>query len=341
MRLARSLLILLISCAAAACGDDAGESSPDAGQTGEPDAGETSTVPLACGSEEDDMRDGTIDVYWSFDYDDDDRMLLETGDHRDGGRADDQRWVWAYDERGNHTLLDWYEGDELSYHEESTYDADDNRLTHVSGFDGDTRAERYVYEDGLMTRKEVDEGNDEVVDAVHTFETDGERITSEAIDFSDEDSFDQQRTYRYEGGRLVAIETDDASDGLGDEDGDGELVDGIQTYEYDADGRTTEHVTDDDADGEPERTTTWARDEDGRVLERKIVYGPESDDLQLTTSYSYGEDGELLVLEMAGLTETRTTYVFDCAAEGRAGAAERAARVHAAVAERMARRLAR
>jgi hypothetical protein len=294
---------------AAACGGDDDEGA----------------VPLACAADEDRGNDGTVDVRWTYSYDEHDRITLEEGDYPGVGEAVDERWVWEYDGRGNNTLLEWYQGDALAYRSRFVYDGDDNLTREEYDYDGNGLDLRttHSYQGGLLLTTERDDrtatgeaGPDGIADSRTTFAHEGDRVATASIDSDADGTPDQIDTYVYEGDLLIAIE--------GRYPDLAEVISMLTTFQYDAEGREIERVIDYNNDGEFNLRFSTIYDEAGRLIEYHYEYGGIFSGGFVRFRLRYGDDGRLLEMELTGdiIDEYTLSYQYECAASRVASAAQ-------------------
>ena len=273
--------------------------------------------PLACGSEEDRGRDGSVDVRWTFTYDAADRLTLEDGEYADGGSA--EQFVWEYGNGENVTLFEWYIDESLAWHEAYTYDGDNYLLSEEYDVDGNGLDERttHEYEAGKRTVSETDDedasgepGPDGTTDLRRTYTYEGELLAVVALDTDVDGTPDHTYTYVYEGELLTALEGRDAGF---------EGIFYLETYEYDGRDRLVRRVTDIDNDGEFDWRSTWTYDEEDRVITALTEYSARFGADEIEAHWTYGEDGLLLEFDLTGTDrDYTTTYLYECSEDGAA-----------------------
>jgi len=308
------MLRISLLCSFLGLGCGGGDSG---GPSGDPDAalpaGDGGGGGLACGYQEDDGNDGLIDVFWHFTYDDQDRLVLEEGDHDDGGSRVDQRWVREYHSSGEVTLEEWYHGQALLQRERYSYDRDGNMLSENHDADGDGIDEErttHQIEAGRRVLSEVDDQTadgeakvDGIVDLRRTYTYDGELLAAISFDSDLDGEPNFVHTYRYAGGLLIEIEARADS---------APVLMFRETFEYDDRGRRVGWSRDDDDDGQFDLRETRTWDDADRLIELFNEFDPEFELPPLRTRYAYADDGRLLTIEMTGFNEQTDTYLFDC-----------------------------
>lgn len=272
MRLTRRLGVLvqvaLMASAAAACGDEPGPyAGPcvverDDGVDGVVDRRTTTTYEgrLPVRVEFDDDGDGTIDGVWLYEYADgvlrrevdgdapdgangieylydESGFLVQLGYDDDGDAQGDRGHTYTNDATGNiliHELYDDYTA-APSWRDTHTYDAEGYllRIDHDRGAD-DAVDDVITYTwsaEHTDLRVQEDRGLDDVIDDIrhHTFDRDGNLLLEE-VDWDGDGVWDRRDEHTYVEGRLTRTETDEGADGV---------LDAVQIYQYDGQGRRT------------------------------------------------------------------------------------------------------
>ncbi len=228
----------------------------------------------------------SVNVRFSWTYDDDDNMLSAAIDQDMDGAAD--------------SLTTWTYEDGLLI--ERTHDWDGDGVP--------DNVHHYSYDaDGNCISAEIDSGGDGSVDIVFGYAYDAEgRLVTETWDVDADGSDDLCGSYAYDNEGLLVQEewvegscgsgvdvaisyTYDARDNLEtasrDEDADG-TVDELTTYAYDDDDNLVSEETDEGADGTLDERWSWSWDRHGNMVqERQDKDGDGVDDERSSWGYLY------------------------------------------------------
>lgn len=263
--------------------------------------------PQPCQAEEDDGSDGSVDLFWTYTYDENNKRLRSVALDRDGVEVESSDFTWD----GDNLLESRRLGQHVHQIKKNTYDEAGNRLTHSYDYDGD----------GTIDLTFVTTYN---VDSAVALDIRDDRWTGTIT----------TRNHEYEDGRLARVSVEDAYNGS--------IATSKELYHYDEAGLllTIETVI----EGESTKWTENSYDDIGNVIlrtykvEEKVVQVERDEfdaagnrtlheidhgghglfDTYLATPYD--DDGRLLSFEYGGLSTwvhnpEFTRYIYACSSE--------------------------
>jgi hypothetical protein len=293
---------------AAGCGDDPTET---------PDAGDEQQLLGACTGEEDQGIDGSVDIYWSYYYDDNGYSLRDDGDRGNDGTVDTVN-LYSYDDNGNMLSFetdDTNDGD-IDFGFYITRDSRGYPLTESYDNEGDGVMDwvtTYTHNgDGAVsTAEEVRDGSVTSVTVFH-YDDDG-FIESADVDDGGDGTVDKVRLYTVDGdGNVTRIEDDSGVDGD---------VDSVETRMYE-EGVLVLQVIDNGNDGMVDVRIVWTFDSEWRLLrqETELSIDDFNDTPDLVYALTYNADGTYATEEHSGELANLvrlTSFGYDCESASR------------------------
>ena len=212
----------------------------------------------------------------SYEYDPQGRLSTQNTDRNNDGVVDSVK-NYEYDTNNNVTHIT---DTASSTNEDLSYDNSNNLLSRqVNSTDNDRDLlESYTYEDGLLSRLDLDQQDDGDVESSTTFDYDNSgNLTNYAIDHNGDGTPDTNATYTYENDLVTSFSEDRDHDGTPDT---------TMTYSYDSRGNRISHTITSSIAGRPSSLSTFEFDSNNNMTRYERDDG-QDDIIDYIESYSY------------------------------------------------------